>query len=162
MLEFNPVTIVCTILNLLILYLFFRKFLFGRVNAILDQRAALIKENMDSAKAENAHAQALKAEYEGRLSKARQEAARIMADAQERAERTYETRLSETEGEVQRMKNEAKAQIDSEREEMLRGTRQEVAALALLAAARVAQTSVDEQEERILVDSFLAEVGEQA
>ena len=85
-----------------------------------------------------------------------------MADAQERAERTYEARLSETEGEVQRMKNEAKAQIDSEREEMLRGTRQEVAALALLAAARVAQTSVDEQEERILVDSFLAEVGEQA
>ncbi len=43
MLDFQPWTIFFTIVNLLILYFFFRKFLFGRVNAVLEQREALIR-----------------------------------------------------------------------------------------------------------------------
>ena len=35
MLDFQPSTIIFTIINLLVLYFFFRKFLFGRVNAML-------------------------------------------------------------------------------------------------------------------------------
>ena len=45
---------------------------------------------------------------------------------------------------------------------MLRGARNEVASLALLAASKVAQASLDNDNDRALVDSFLSEVGEQA
>ena len=38
MLDFQLSTIVFTIVNLLVLYGFLRKFLFGRVNAVLEQR----------------------------------------------------------------------------------------------------------------------------
>ena len=38
MLDIQPSTIIFTIINLLVLYAFFRKFLFGRVNAVLEQR----------------------------------------------------------------------------------------------------------------------------
>ena len=48
-----------------------------------------------------------------------------------------------------------------ERDAMLRGARNEVASLALLAAAKVAQRPTEDGD-RALVDSFLAEVGEQA
>ena len=43
---------------------------------------------------------------------------------------------------------------------MLEGAREEVASLALLAAAKVAQRSMDGKDEQAFVDSFLAEVGE--
>ena len=38
MLEFHLSTILWTVINLLVLYLFLRKFLFGRINAVLEKR----------------------------------------------------------------------------------------------------------------------------
>ena len=46
MLEFEVSTIVFTVINLLALYLILRKLLFGRVNAVLEQRAALVREEL--------------------------------------------------------------------------------------------------------------------
>ena len=40
MLDFQVSTIVFTVINLLVLYFILRKLLFGRVNAVLEQRAA--------------------------------------------------------------------------------------------------------------------------
>ena len=60
------------------------------------------------------------------------------------------------------MQAEAESRLATERENMLRGARNEVASLALLAAAKVAQQAMDGESDKALVDSFLAEVGEQA
>lgn len=162
MLEFHLSTILFTIVNLLVLYLILRKLLFGRINAVLEQRAALVKEELSSAQQKNQQAQALQAEYEGKLTDARHEAAKIVADAQNRAQRVYEGRIAEAETDAKRLRSEAEAQIASEREAMLRGARNEVASLALLAAAKVAQRSMDNADDKALVDTFLSEVGEQA
>ena len=142
MLDFQVSTIVFTVINLLVLYFILRKLLFGRVNAVLEQRAARVKETIDSAEASKCQAEELRAEYEDKLTDARQEAAKLVADAK-------------------RLRSEAEAQIASERDAMLRGARNEVASLALLAAAKVAQRPTEDGD-RALVDSFLAEVGEQA
>ena len=162
MLEFHLSTIVFTVLNLLVLYFILRKLLFGRVNAVLEQRAALVKSEIASAEDNNRQAEALKAQYEGKLTDARQEAAKLVADAQTRAQRVYESKLAQAEADAKRLRSEAEAQIASERENMLQGARNEVASLALLAAAKVAQQAMDGESDKALVDSFLAEVGEQA
>lgn len=161
MLEFEPSTIIFTIINLLVLYFILRKLLFGRVNAVLEQRAALVKEELSSAQQKNQQAQALQDEYEGKLTDAHQEAAKIVADAQNRAQRAYETKMADAAADAKRVRAEAEAQISSEREAMLRGARNEVASLALLAAAKVAQKSMSSADDQALVDAFLTEVGEQ-
>ena len=148
MLDFQVSTIVFTVINLLVLYFILRKLLFGRVNAVLEQRAARVKETIDSAEASKCQAEELRAEYEDKLTDARQEAAKLVADAQNRAQRAYEAKMAD-------------AEIASERDAMLRGARNEVASLALLAAAKVAQRPTEDGD-WALVDSFLAEVGEQA
>ena len=48
MLEFQISTIALTVLNLLILYFILKKLLFGRVNKVLNDRAALIQQTLDS------------------------------------------------------------------------------------------------------------------
>ena len=162
MLEFQGSTIIFTIIDLVVLYLFLRKFLFGRVNEILEKRASLITEQMDSAQENDRRAQELKEEYEGKLTRAHQDAAKIVAEAQDRGQRAYEAKLAEAEDDVRRVHAEARAQIDEERQVMLRGAKNEVASLALLAAAKVAQKSMDAADDKALVDSFLTEVGEGA
>ena len=121
MLEFEPATIIFTIINLLVLYFILRKLLFGRVNAVLEQRAALVKEELSSAEQKNQQAQALQAEYEGKLTDARQEAAKIVADAQNRAQRAYDDRVAQAGAESRRIQAEAEARIATQRQEMLRG-----------------------------------------
>ena len=162
MLEFRLSTILFTIVNLLILFLLMKTFLFARVNAVLEQRAALVKQEISSAEDNNRQAQELKAQYEGKLTDARHEAAKIVADAQNRAQRVYEGKMAEAETDAKRLRSEAEAQILTERDAMLRGARNEVASLALLAAAKVAQRSMDSDDDKTLVDTFLSEVGEQA
>lgn len=162
MLEFHLSTILFTIVNLLILFLLMKKFLFARVNAVLEQRAAMVKQEISSAEDNNRQAQELKAQYEGKLTDARHEAAKIVADAQNRAQRVYEGKMAEAETDAKRLRSEAEAQILTERDAMLRGARNEVASLALLAAAKVAQRSMGSDADKALVDTFLSEVGEQA
>ena len=132
MLDFQVSTIVFTVINLLVLYFILRKLLFGRVNAVLEQRAARVKETIDSAEASKSQAEELRAEYEDKLTDARQEAAKLVADAQNRAQRAYEAKMADAETDAKRMRSEAEAQIASERDAMLRGARNEVASLALL------------------------------
>ena len=133
MLDFQLSTILFTVVNVLVLYLFLRKFLFGRVTAILDQRQALVKEAVDSAEASRARA---------------------------RAQRAYDAKLRQAEADARKVEAAAQAQIASQRRDMLRGARREVASLALLAASKAAGKSVDSQDERALVDAFLSEVGD--
>ena len=140
MLDFQPVTIICTIINLLVLYFFFRKFLFGRVNAVLAQREQLIQQQIAEAEAANARAQQAQAEYEQKLAGARQEAAQLVADAKQRAE-------------------DAARRLEAERGEMLRAARGEVAQLAVLAAAEIAAKRLDTDDDRALAEEFLQKVG---
>lgn len=161
MLDFQPWTIFFTIVNLLILYFFFRKFLFGRINAVLEQREELIKSQIAEAENNNAQAQSLKQEYETKLAGAREEAAQLVNDAKHRADQAYADRMAEAEADAKKTAVEAEARIAAERSEMLRQARGEVARLAVMAATEVAGKRLDTDSDRALAEEFLAKVGEE-
>ena len=151
MLDFQLSTIVFTIVNLLVLYGFLRKFLFGRVNAVLEQREKLIREQVESAEAGQARARELQSQYEQKLSGAQAEAEKILADARTQAQEAS-----------RRIRAEAEARIAAKEQEMLRGVRQEVAQLAVLAASQVAGKNLDRETDRAMVEEFLSEAGDRA
>lgn len=160
MLDFQLSTIVFTIINLLVLYLFLKKFLFGRVNAVLEQREKLIQEQVEAAEAGKTQAQALQDQYEQKLSGAREEAEKIVSDAKMRAQKAYDDQMAQAQAEAKRVQAEAEARIATQRQEMLRGVRQEVAQLAVLAASQVARKDLDRETDRAMVEEFLSEAGE--
>ena len=162
MLDFQLSTIVFTIINLLVLYLFLKKFLFGRVNAVLEQREKLIQEQVEAAEAGKTQAQALQDQYEQKLSGAREEAEKIVSDAKVRAQKAYDDQMAQAQAEAKRVQAEAEARIATQRQEMLRGVRQEVAQLAVLAASQVARKDLDRETDRAMVEEFLSEAGDRA
>ena len=56
MLDFQLSTVIFTVLNLLILYVVLKKLLFGRVNRILEERAALVEQELSSAERQKVQA----------------------------------------------------------------------------------------------------------
>lgn len=150
--------VIWTVVDLLILFLLMKKFLFGPVTAMLDQRAAAISADLDGAKAQKQAADALLADHERQISEARAEAGRIVADAKRRAEAAYQQRLAQAQEDIQRMQQEADRQIEADRRAMLAQTRREIARLSLLAASKVAQQRMNADNDFALVDDFLSEM----
>ena len=160
MLDIQVSTIVFTIINLLVLYVILKKLLFGRINRVLQARGEQINQQFDQAERQQAQAEQLKAEYEKKLTQAQEEAEGIVSQAQMRGKREYQAIISQAQEDVRQLQNQAQAQNQADREEMIRDTRREVAQLAVMAAAKVAQKSLDVESDRAVAEQFLAEAGE--
>ena len=155
MLDIDPYTILWTVVNLLVLYLLMRKFLFGPVNAILDSRAKAIEDGLTQARQQQEEAQQLHSQYEAEIAQSKDEASQIIAQAKAQSEALYQRTLAAAQSEAKKLLEENQERNLRDRENMLRSVRQEVAQLAVVAAEKVA---VDSNQ---AIDSFLQEAGDQ-
>ena len=155
MLDIDPYTILWTVVNLLVLYLLMRKFLFGPVNAILDGRAKAIEDGLTQARQQQEEAQQLHSQYEAEIAQSKDEASQIIAQAKAQSEALYQRTLAAAQSEAKKLLEENQERNLRDRENMLRSVRQEVAQLAIVAAEKVA---VDSNQ---AIDSFLQEAGDQ-
>lgn len=149
--------IIWVFVNLLVLFLLMKKFLFGPVTKMLDERAQGVSDTIDQAEKRLAEAEQSKTESDHQLAQAQEEAARIIAAAKQRGEREYARRLAEAEQAVQRLNEQAAQQREADRAAMLADARKQVAALVLLTTAKVSQCRLDADTDRTLMDSFLQE-----
>ena len=85
MLNINPWNMVMIVINLLVLYAIFRKFLYKPVMNVIHRREELIQGQFDSAKKTQDDALQLKADYEEKLQKANVKADEIILAARDQA-----------------------------------------------------------------------------
>lgn len=159
MLEFDIWTIAFSVVNILVLFLFLKKFLFGRIQNIMDQRAATVQADLDQAKASAAEAQQLRQQYEDTLSGAKQEASGIIANARAAAKEQSNQITQQAQQEADQILKAAQKEIAIERQNTLAGAQKEIADLALAAAAKLVEGKMDDAENRSIVDAFLTEEG---
>lgn len=159
MLEFDIWTILFSVINILVLFFFLKKFLFGRVNDILEKRAAMVQADLDQAKQSAAEAAELKSNYEQTLVGAKQEAREIITAA-ERSARTQSSEITaQAQAQAESLLTEAQKEIERERQRTLDSVQGEIADLALAAASKIMEKQVDDATNRELVNAFLSEEG---
>lgn len=137
MLSLNVWNLLFTVINVLVLYLLMKKFLFKPVLAVLEKRKEMIESNMEEARKSQQEAEELKADYEERLSAAKEEAQTIVHNARELAEQERAGILEKTRVESEQMIEKAKAAILSEQEQAQQEAKEEIAKLAVLAARKI-------------------------
>lgn len=152
--------IIWVLINLLILFLLMRKFLFGPITRLLDARAEKVSDTLDQADSRLAEAEAQKAEYTQQLAAARGEAARIVENARKQADLAYSRRLEEAEQAVQRLNEQAARQREADRAAMLAEAKQEIAALVMLTTAKVSQRTLNGETDQALLNQLLDEAGD--
>ena len=134
MLSINFWNILWTVVNLLVLYVVFRKFLYQRVMNVIEAREEMVKKQFADAKKSEEDARKLKADYEERLSDARTEADQIIIDARARAEEEHARSVEKTREETEHMLEKAKEDIANEQEKA------QIAKLAVIAARKIMKT----------------------
>ena len=140
MLNLDPWNLVMIVINLLVLYAIFRKFLYKPVMNVIHQREELIQGQFDSAKKTQDDALQLKADYEEKLQKANVKADEIILAARDQAKEEHEKAVLETQAKTDRMIEKAKADIEKEQKQAQQEVQGEIAKLALIAARKIIET----------------------
>jgi F-type H+-transporting ATPase subunit b len=135
-----------------------KRYAFPRIGEALDRRQRAIEESIDAAERTKAEADQLLAEYRERLAEAREQAEEIIS----RARKAGETREQEAleAGRVRReeMLEQTRRDIEAETRRAIAEIRSEVADLTVMATEKVTRKSLDEGDQRRLVEDALRDL----
>ncbi len=128
----------------------------------MDDRTAKIQGDLDAAEQAKDEAEALKAEYAAKIAEAKAEASRILEEARSEAESVRAERIGAIDGEIAAMRASADADIEAAKERAMSEMRSQVTALAVGAAERIVEQSLDADAHAQLVNNFIDRVGNQS
>jgi F-type H+-transporting ATPase subunit b len=154
----NPGLMIWTIVCFAIAFFVLRKYAFGPVQRVIDERRKRILEALEEAERSRAEARRLLEEHRALLGRARTDAEEILAEGRKVAEAQRLRMKEETEVERQRRLEETSRQIEAETRRALQQIRAEVADLTLLATAKVTGKALDEADHRRLIDEAVSEL----
>ena len=154
----NPGLMIWTIICFAIAFFVLRKYAFGPIQGVIDERRKRILEALEEADKSRDEARRLLEEHRALLGQARSEAEEILAEGRKVAEAQRQRMKEETEVERQRRLEETSRQIEAETRRALQQIRAEVADLTLLATAKVTGKALDEADHRRLIDEAVSEL----
>ncbi len=159
MLNFSPINIVCTVANLLILFIIFKIFLFDRVEKILQQRREEVEEATKAADIATKSAIATKKEYEEKIALADEEKEQILSDIKKQGYDEYERIVSEARTKGEKIIYEARHNAEIENERAKEEYATQLADMVIEAASKIAATKHSTEDDKELYDKFISEVG---
>jgi F-type H+-transporting ATPase subunit b len=147
-------TVVCFLITLFVL----KRFAFGPIQSMLDERRERIRRSIEEAERARSEARRLLEEHRALIGEARGQAEEILAEARKVAEAQRQRVKEETEADRQRRLEETRRQIEAETHRALMQIRAEVAELTLLATTKVTGKVLDDADHRRLIDDAVKDL----
>lgn len=155
-----PWEIITQLINLLLLFLLLKHFLFKPVQNILNARQAEIDKSYADAETAQTRAEELRDEYEKRISDAKAEAADIAKAASRKAQVHYDEVVGTAKADAARLREKAEAQIEQEKKKAMNELKDEISGIAVDIASKVVEREIDEKDHEELISEFIKGVGE--
>ena len=130
---------------------------YKRILAMLDQRSERIRESTEMVERVRQEAAAQQEDMERRLDEGRREGQALLNQAREMADRYREEERERARQEAEAFVARARDDIQRERDEAVEQVRRHFADLAILAAERVIERSLDESAHRDIIEKVLEE-----
>ena len=157
----NPWTALFILLNTLTIFFVAKKFLFGPVMQMIEDRQQEIDDMYQQADTAKNEAQALEAEYKQKLSVASETSERMVKEAVARGQKREEEILRQANAEVSAMLEKASADIAMEKKKAINDAKDEISDIAMAIAEKVVGRELNAADQEKLVDSFINELGDQ-
>lgn len=155
-------TLIFTWANLIILFLLMKKFLFGPIQNIIKQREDEVASMYNTAEEAVNRATDMEAEYEKKLSGAKDEAEQIIKTATDNANIRSEKMIAETQQKVDSMMSKANERIEQEKQSALSEVKSEISSIAVSIASKVIEKEINEADYERLVNKCIDEMGDKA
>jgi F-type H+-transporting ATPase subunit b len=135
------------------------KYAWGPILSAVEARETGIQGKLDEAAARNEEAAKLLAEHKEQLADARRQAHELIAEGKAAGENVRKEIEEKARAEGQAIVERARAEVERELEQAIQTLRRESVDLALAAASRLMQESLDQEKDRQLVERYLSEMG---
>jgi len=150
-----------SLLNLLLLFLIIKKFLYNRVKKMLQDRQNTIDGNYEAAEKAKEEALSEKIAYEEKIKDAKEEAAQIIKSATNTAELRGERIVAEAkekaDGIVRRAETEAELELKKAEDRI----KQEIVDVSALLAEKMLEREIKADDHKAMIDSFIDGIGEE-
>ncbi len=158
LIDVTPGLMIWTLVCFGITFYVLRKYAFGPVQKIIDERRQRIRESLHEADNARDEARRLLEEHRALMREARGQSEEILAEARRVADAQRERLREELEAERQRRIEDTRKQVEAETRRALEQLRAEVAELTVIATARVTGKVLDDKDHRRLIDEAIGEL----
>ncbi len=146
-----PGLMIWTIIFFVIVVFVLRKYAFGPIQNLIDERQKQIRSSIEEADKARDEARNLLEEHRQLIGQARSQAEEILGEARKTRESMEQRMREETEAERQRRLDETRREIESAVQRGLEEIRNEVADLTLEAVSRVVGRTLDAERDREII-----------
>jgi F-type H+-transporting ATPase subunit b len=155
MFDINPGLMVWTVVTFVVLLLVLSKYAWKPLLKSLQEREDNIRDALGQAEKARAEASELVKQNEVNLARAEEEYQKIVREGKAFAEKLKEEIVAKANAQAQRQLQQAKEEIQRDVDAARQQLRTEVADLAVQAAGKILDESLDAQKHRKIVDNFL-------
>ncbi|MGX7013223.1 F0F1 ATP synthase subunit B [Vagococcus silagei] len=152
-------TILFVTVSFIVLMLALKKFAWGPIVNMMDERQQKISDDIDNAEKANSEANALAKQRDDELIKARTEAQVIIAQAKETAENNAHAIIVDAEKHTKRMKLQGQEDLRLERDRMIEDAKKEVAELSVQIASKILKKELSAAAHQELIQSSIEKLG---
>ncbi len=156
----NPWTALAVLLNTLTIFFVGKRFLFGPVSKMIEDRQKEIDDQYAAADEAKAKALALEADYTQKLSAAQETSERIVKEAVARGQARQEEIVQNAKKEASAILDKANADIAQEKKKALNDAKDEISQIAMVIATKVVARQLTGDDQTALVDNFIDELGD--
>ena len=157
----NPWTALFILLNTLTIFFVAKKFLFGPVMKMIEDRQKEIDDLYLNAQGAQDRAKVMEQAYQEKLSVAAQTSEQLVKEAVARGQAREEEILRQANLEADAILTKAAADIAMEKKKAINDAKDEISGIAMAIAEKVVGRELNAADQAGLVDRFISELGDQ-
>lgn len=144
-----------TLLSFLILLYCVRRFAWGPIMNVLEQRRKMIEKDIEEGRQLKESSDKANQEAKESLVSARIQASKIVNDAKKQGEELKRQLKEEAQSDIEAMRKQADIRLQREREQSLQEMEETVANVSVELAEKILQHDIQEEDHRRLINDFI-------
>ena len=156
LIQVTPGLMIWTIICFAVAFFVLRRYAFGPIQKMIDERRERISQAIEEADKARDEARKLLEEHRALVAGARSDAEQILVEARRVADSQRDRVREEVEADRQRRLEDTRRQIEAETQRALQQIRSEVAELTLIAAEKVTGKTLDQADQRRLIEEAIS------
>jgi F-type H+-transporting ATPase subunit b len=158
MLQLEPGMMIWTWATFIVLFLVLAKVAWKPLLSAVEEREKTIADSLRKAEEARTEAQQLLEKHQKMMEDAHAEIQKMLQENKQLAAKMKEEIIAKAKAEAEKLRQRAEADIEREKEAAILELKSQVADIAIQAASRLIQESLDDQKHRGLIDQYIKEL----
>lgn len=150
--------ILISLLNLLLLFLILKRFLYAPVKSVVKDRQEMLKRQFDEAKNAVSKAKINEEYWNGKIKNAQEEINSMIKNAMDNANQSSEEIISDAKKRARDIVTQAEINAKIERKKAEDSIKKEIADASTILAEKIISREINEDEQKNLIDNFIKEM----